>query len=129
MIDLLSASHVCGRVMRLCHFCFIQVEDALCQELVRLVEDDGGGRTDGLIENVVIEALLLTLFELGLFFLNDFASFGIMLDLLLQEDPLAVFECSREAIEDVAPVTAIVFVETLSQEIIEDALVGNTDWQ
>lgn len=109
------------------NFGLFQVKYALRQILVRLVEDDCGWGTDGPINNVSIKALLLTFLKFRFFLINLLAGFRIILDLLLKEDPLAVFICSRETVKDITSVAAVIFVEALLQKIIDDTLVRQTD--
>lgn len=129
MVNLEAPLHVPHRVVGVCNLTFLQVYHPVDEIVVILLENDARGWANRLIDDVIVEFLLLTLLQLGLFLFNDITRLWIILDLPLQEDPLTVLVGAWETIKDISPVTAIVLLKALLKQIVEDSLVGKANWQ
>lgn len=126
-VGLETAGHISSVVVGAVDLALGQMLHAFNQICVTSSQNDAGLRHDGLINKVTVEVLFLTFLKLLLLVFNELVIL-VILEGLVQEAVLGVFEGTGVTVQDVTAVSASVLDQLLAEEFINDVL-GDADGQ
>jgi hypothetical protein len=101
------------------NFYLWEMFDPVHQELLFLLQNNGGCWSNICVQDISFEAFFLSFFKLWFFFFY-WVIILIVFDNLFQENMLAIFVCSWESIKDITSISAVIFSKSFLEQLVKE---------